>query len=127
MTTGLLSTVGYLKDNRLLPHGFKKETAPIRTSPSSAMQRATRTSRIRAIVMQVFGSARKRVRPVSCGSRVVVSADWISLGAQPGRLQSLRAAEIRGVLRVDEREQCGSTGKSGEHKVKTQYAVQNGM
>jgi len=27
VTTGLLSTVGYLKDNRLLPHGFKKETA----------------------------------------------------------------------------------------------------
>jgi hypothetical protein len=27
VTTGLLSTVGYLKDNRLLPHGFVKETA----------------------------------------------------------------------------------------------------
>jgi hypothetical protein len=27
VTTGLLSTVGYLKDNRLLPHGFKKENA----------------------------------------------------------------------------------------------------
>ncbi len=27
MTTGLLSAVGYLKDNRLLPTGFKKETA----------------------------------------------------------------------------------------------------
>jgi hypothetical protein len=27
VTTGLLSTVGYLKDNRLLPHGFQKHTA----------------------------------------------------------------------------------------------------
>jgi hypothetical protein len=27
VTTGLLSAVGYLKDNRLLPSGFKKETA----------------------------------------------------------------------------------------------------
>jgi hypothetical protein len=27
VTTGLLSAVGYLKDNRLLPGGFKKETA----------------------------------------------------------------------------------------------------
>ncbi len=27
VTTGLLSTVGYLKDNRLLPHGFDKGTA----------------------------------------------------------------------------------------------------
>jgi hypothetical protein len=27
VTTGLLSAVGYLKDNRLLPTGFKKETA----------------------------------------------------------------------------------------------------
>lgn len=27
VTTGLLSTVGYLKDNRLLPRGFSKETA----------------------------------------------------------------------------------------------------
>ena len=27
VTTGLLSAVGYLKDNRLLPNGFKKETA----------------------------------------------------------------------------------------------------
>ncbi len=27
VTTGLLSAVGYLKDNRLLPHGFDKETA----------------------------------------------------------------------------------------------------
>ncbi len=27
VTTGLLSTVGYLKDNRLLPHGFDKRTA----------------------------------------------------------------------------------------------------
>ena len=27
VTTGLLNAVGYLKDNRLLPHGFDKETA----------------------------------------------------------------------------------------------------
>jgi hypothetical protein len=27
VTTGLLSAVGYLKDNRLLPHGFDKGTA----------------------------------------------------------------------------------------------------
>jgi hypothetical protein len=27
VTTGLISTVGYLKDNRLLPHGFDKATA----------------------------------------------------------------------------------------------------
>jgi hypothetical protein len=27
VTTGLLSAVGYMKDNRLLPTGFKKETA----------------------------------------------------------------------------------------------------
>ena len=27
VTTGLLKTVGYLKDNRLLPHGFDKATA----------------------------------------------------------------------------------------------------
>jgi len=27
VTTGLISTVGYLKDNRLLPHGFDKSTA----------------------------------------------------------------------------------------------------
>jgi hypothetical protein len=27
VTTGLLSAVGYLKDNRLLPHGFQKQTA----------------------------------------------------------------------------------------------------
>jgi len=27
VTTGLLSAVGYLKDNRLLPTGFRKETA----------------------------------------------------------------------------------------------------
>jgi hypothetical protein len=27
VTTGLLSTVGYLKDDRLLPHGFNKESA----------------------------------------------------------------------------------------------------
>jgi hypothetical protein len=27
VTTGLLSTIGYLKDNRLLPHGFDKSTA----------------------------------------------------------------------------------------------------
>jgi hypothetical protein len=27
VTTGLLSTVGYLKDNRLLPHGFSKQNA----------------------------------------------------------------------------------------------------
>jgi hypothetical protein len=27
VTTGLLSSIGYLKDNRLLPHGFDKSTA----------------------------------------------------------------------------------------------------
>jgi hypothetical protein len=27
VTTGLLSAIGYLKDNRLLPHGFQKQTA----------------------------------------------------------------------------------------------------
>ena len=27
VTTGLLSAIGYLKDNRLLPYGFDKETA----------------------------------------------------------------------------------------------------
>jgi hypothetical protein len=27
VTTGLLSAVGYLKDNRVLPHGFKKDTS----------------------------------------------------------------------------------------------------
>ena len=27
MTTGLLSAVGYLKDNRILPSGFSKQTA----------------------------------------------------------------------------------------------------
>jgi hypothetical protein len=27
VTTGLLSAVGYIKDNRLLPHGFDKRTA----------------------------------------------------------------------------------------------------
>jgi len=30
VTTGLISTVGYLKDNRLLPHGFDKSTAEAR-------------------------------------------------------------------------------------------------
>jgi hypothetical protein len=29
VTTGLISTVGYLKDNRLLPHGFDKGTADV--------------------------------------------------------------------------------------------------
>lgn len=28
LTTGLLNAVGYLKDNRLLPHGFEKRNAP---------------------------------------------------------------------------------------------------
>jgi len=32
VTTGLLHAVGYLKDNRLLPHGFDKATAN-KTSP----------------------------------------------------------------------------------------------
>jgi cytochrome c551/c552 len=36
VTTGLLSAVGYLKDNRLLPHGFDKSTA----APEIAVQGA---------------------------------------------------------------------------------------
>lgn len=36
VTTGLLSAVGYLKDNRLLPHGFDKSTA----TPDIAVQGA---------------------------------------------------------------------------------------
>jgi len=46
VTTGLLSAVGYLKDNRLLPSGFKKETAEPDIA-SWAMPRRIRISRTR--------------------------------------------------------------------------------
>ena len=98
VTTGLLSAVTYLKDNRLPPRGFDKRTAPGDVAVHGD-----------ALADPDFGAGEDRVRySVDTGRRsravhgrgpTVVPVHRLSLGAEPGRLHGGGAAAIRFLLR----------------------------
>ena len=95
-TTGLLQATQYLKDNRLLPRGFDKRTAAAEIGvfgAAAADEDFTGDGdRVRYRI-----PARSRRRRHGRG-RAAVSADRLSLGAEPGPLRRAGAAAIRRLL-----------------------------
>ncbi len=90
-TTGLLSAVKYLKDNRLLPRGFDKTTADAEIGVfGEARQDATFTGngdRVRYRVPVPAGQG-----PYQIEGGVAVSGHRLSMGAQPRRVYVLDGA-----------------------------------
>ena len=82
VTTGLLDAVGYLKDNRLLPAGFKKESAEhdIAGVGDAADDPDFTDAGDRVQYSVDLGNARG---PFQGRSRALVPANRISLGPQP--------------------------------------------
>ena len=99
-TTGLLQATQYLKDNRLLPRGFDKQTAAAEIAVyGGAAADADFTGdgdRVRYRVAAAGAAARR--------SRAPLPADRLPMGAEPRAVQSRRAKEVRGVR------QCGRDG-----------------
>jgi hypothetical protein len=87
-TTGLLTAVRYIKDNRLLPRGFNKSPADAEIAVQGG-----------ALADENFtgGSAGS----VQGGSGDVVSADLVSMGGEPEVLRRDGAPALRAVLRID--------------------------
>ena len=116
VTTGLLHAVGYLKDNRLLPHGFDKATADEghcgdwRGGGRSGLQRQGQHG-------AVCGLDRKRDGTVQGGGGALVSADRVSLGAQSRSVQGERAAADGAILRSGCTEVGYGAGQGRGHAV----------
>ena len=82
VTTGLLAAYSYLKDNRLLPDGFDKQTAESDIAViGDAFKDPTFTGR--RSPRSLFRAARRGNRTIHDGSRTLVSAHRLPLGQQP--------------------------------------------
>ncbi len=108
-TTGLLHAIGYLKDNRVLPTGFDKRTAPsdIAVVGAAADDAGFHRRRRSCAVLRLGG---QRPRSVSSRSRAVVPAGRLPLGTQPAFLQRHGTAAVCALLRLDGPGQCGAAG-----------------
>ena len=98
-TTGLLTATQYLKDNRLLPRGFDKATAPAEIAVRGG-----------AADDPDFGGERDRVRydiavpgagPVRRRGGAPLSVHRLPLGAQPRALRRRRTEAVPLVLHID--------------------------
>ena len=98
VTTGLADGLRYLKDNRLLPNGFQKQTADKDIAVlGAAADDPNFTGGGDVVQYSVpLGAA---TRAVPRRGRAVVSAHRLSLGAQPEVLPGNGDAALRGVLR----------------------------
>ena len=93
VTTGLLTALRYVKDNRLLPHGFDKRTADkdvaVHGDAEGDADFTGGGDRIRYSV----GPGR-RAGAVPGGRRAVVSADRLSLGDESQEVRRDGAADV---------------------------------
>ena len=98
VTTGLLSAIGYLKDNRVLPTGFDKATAvhdiAVVGAAAGDPNFTGGSSRVRYAIKAAPSAG---TLPYRGGA--LVSAGRLSLGAQPRTLQGSRAATLCQLLR----------------------------
>ena len=93
-TTGLLTATHYIKDNRLLPRGFDKATADNDIGVyGAAMQDPDFAGGGDAVHYAVPVAAAGG--PFAGRSGAAVSADWLPLGAQPGKIRRARAKAVR--------------------------------
>jgi len=99
VTTGLLTATGYLKDNRLLPRGFDKQTAATEIAVhGGAIDDADFTNggdRVR------YSVPPRRGGTVHDGRGASLSADWLPVGQQSQTLRCRRTTPIHVVLRFD--------------------------
>jgi hypothetical protein len=104
VTTGLLSGVTYLKDNRLLPRGFDKATAPadvaVRGAASSDEDFAAGRDRVRYVID--LGNARAPVRVDAALYYQSIASRWAQ------NLRAYDAAETRRFLQFYEPMAAGS-------------------
>ena len=98
-TTGLLTATQYLKDNRLLPRGFEKSTAPAEIAVYGLAANDADFSAERR-----SGPLRSRCvwrRAVHCAGGAPLPVDRVPMGAQPGRLRRARTETLRLLLSID--------------------------
>ena len=99
-TTGLLTALRYVKDNRLLPRGFDKRTADkdvaVHGDAEQDADFAAGGDQIR--YLRRHG---RRPWPLQCRSRALVSANRVPLGDEPQGVRRARTAALRRLLRAD--------------------------
>ena len=102
VTTGLLSGLDYAKDSRILPSGFDKRTA---SRDIAVARRCRERSCVRRRLASDSLHPRRHAgrRALSDRSGALVSADQLSLGAEPPPATGSRDGPVRLVLRVDGR------------------------
>ena len=98
VTTGLLTGVRYVKDNRLLPRGFDSATAAWEVAVAGGCVGGLRFHRRRR-PGPLCCRCLEWDRTVSDRGGTLVSADRVSLGTEPRRLRRGRAQALREVLR----------------------------
>ena len=103
LTTGLLTAVRYVKDNRLLPRGFDKRTAEQDIAVHGDAERTPIFGRRRP--GPLFGRLGRCAGTVPDRGRAVVSADLLSLGEES---QGLRRAGAKRFIGYYEAMSSGS-------------------
>ena len=98
-TTGLLTATQYLKDNRLLPRGFEKSTAPAEIAvyglAANDADFSQSGDQVRYAV-DVSGGG-----PYTVRGGASLPVDRVPMGAQPGRLRRARTETLRLLLSID--------------------------
>ena len=119
-TTGLLTATQYLKDNRLLPRGFDKATAPARGGrPWRRGRRPRLRRRGRSRALRRRGAGR---RPLHGRGGTALSVHRLPLGPQPRALRRRRTEAVPVVLHVD----VGGLVGGGGDGIRTMRACHRG-
>jgi hypothetical protein len=114
VTTGLLSAVGYVKDNRILPSGFNKQTADKDIAViGEAANDPNFTDKGQSCPL--LGLNRRRSRPLPHRGRTLVPTHRIPLGTQPCSVHRSGATTLRELLRLHVIEYSRVAGQGGSN------------